>query len=212
MGENNNTITTKARYWTGVGYPENMRDDWEEVIGEILQIPYCYCIHDKDVDGDEDDRKTHVHILLAFPGGTTTYKNALNILQELSAPGKKAFNTCQKVNNVRFMYNYLIHDTDDSRKKHKFQYHPTERIVGNNFDIGSYEQLDTSEKNKMLLEMEKYLLEENIMNYAKFYMYVLTNLGEEYISVLRSNSGHLERLCRGNYLDWKFTHESGKLE
>ena len=35
----------KARFWTGVLYPENMRPDWEEVIGDVLQNPYVYCKH-----------------------------------------------------------------------------------------------------------------------------------------------------------------------
>ena len=53
------------------------------------------------------------------------------------------------------MYNYLIHDTEDSRKKHKHQYDKSERITGNNFDIGSYEQLSVDEKNSILVELEK---------------------------------------------------------
>lgn len=99
VGESDNrTITTKARYWVGVGYPENMRADWQTSIGEVLQLPYEYCIHDKDVDGAQDSRKTHVHIMVAFPN-TTTYKAALSVFQGLSADGKQAFNTVQKVNN-----------------------------------------------------------------------------------------------------------------
>ena len=31
----------KARFWTGVLYPENMREDWKEVIGDTLQYPLC---------------------------------------------------------------------------------------------------------------------------------------------------------------------------
>ena len=83
---NNNTITTKARYWTAVCYPENMRPDWKERIGEILQLPYAYCVHDKDVQSDGDDRKAHVHIMVAWPN-TTTYKAALEVFRGLSAPG-----------------------------------------------------------------------------------------------------------------------------
>ena len=37
----------KARFWTGVLYPENMREDWKEVIGDTLQYPYAYCQHFK---------------------------------------------------------------------------------------------------------------------------------------------------------------------
>lgn len=196
--QNNNTITTKARYWVGVGYPENMRSDWRDVIGEVTQLPYAYCVHDKDVDGDEDDRKEHVHILLAFPN-TTTYKAALAVLQELSAPGAKAFNTVQKVNNVRFMYNYLIHDTEDSRKKGKHQYEPKERITGNNFDIGNYEQLSLDEKNSILVELEKLIFSEGLYNYADFYSNVLTSYPQEYAAVVRGNSGHFARLLRGMY-------------
>lgn len=201
--QNNNTITTKARYWVGVGYPENMRTDWQDVIGEVLQIPYAYCVHDKDVDGDKDDRKTHVHILIAFPN-TTTYKAALSVLQALSADGKKAFPTVQKVNNVRFMYNYLIHDTDDSRKKHKFQYPKSERIVGNNFDIGNYEQIDISEKKLIRKELAELIYSESFMNYLDFYECVIQNYPPEYEEIVVSYSGHFERLTKGNFQKWRF--------
>lgn len=196
--KDNNTITTKARYWVGVGYPENMIPDWREQIGEILQLPYAYCIHDKDIDGDEDDRKTHVHVLLAFPN-TTTYKSALSVLQGLSLEGEKAFNTVQKVHNVRFMYNYLIHDTEDCRKKHKHQYGSEERITGNNFDIGLYEQLSLDAKNSILVELEKMIFANSYANYADFFADVLLNYSPEYAQVVRGNSGHFARLTKGIY-------------
>lgn len=197
--QNNNTITTKARYWVGVGYPENMRPDWKDVIGEVTQLPYAYCVHDKDVDGAEDDRKEHVHILLAFPN-TTTYKSALSILQELSAPGKKAFNTVQKVNNVRFMYNYLIHDTEDSRKKHKHQYDPKERITGNNFDIGSYEQISVADRQRIRREIGMMIFEHpEIVDYSDLYAFIISNCDPEYEDVLCANSGHFWRLCGGRF-------------
>ena len=71
----------------------------------------------------------------------------------LSAEGKKAINKCEAVVGIRNVYDYLIHDTEDCRKKGKEQYDPSERITGNNFDIGAYEQLGTAEKNEMFLEM-----------------------------------------------------------
>lgn len=196
---NNNTITTKARYWTAVCYPDNMRPDWKDVIGELLQIPYVYCVHDKDVDGDQEDRKTHVHIVGAWPN-TTTYKVALGLFQLLSLPGQKCCNTCQKVQNVRYVYNYLIHDTEDARKKHKHQYKPNERITGNNFDIGSYEQVSLDEKEKMAEELEDMIIEQNIQDYRSLFLYVRENYDREYKKILRSYSSHFERMCRGNYL------------
>lgn len=198
--KNNNTITTKARYWVAVGYLENMRSDWKEEIGFLLQNPYAYCIHDKDVTSkDGEDRKHHVHILLAFPN-TTTYKSALQSFRMLNASDREAFNTCQKVQNVRFMYNYLIHDTEDCRKKHKHLYSEKERILGNNFDIGMFEQLSLVEKKSMRREIADLIIQKNYKNYLDLYMDVVSNFSAEYEDIFCANSGHFERLLRANYL------------
>ena len=114
----------KARFWTGVLYPENMREDWKEVIGDTLQYPYAYCQHSQDKDSKSEHRKDHVHLIVAFPN-TTTYKHALNVMDLLSAEGKKAINKCEAVVGIRNVYDYLIHDTEDCRKKGKEQYDPS---------------------------------------------------------------------------------------
>ena len=140
----------KARYWQAIMYPENMIDDWENKICELLQVPFAYCIHTMDTDKKKEKRKIHVHIIIAY-GNTTTYKSALRTFKRLEKEGKSAIpnNTIQQVISVRNAYDYLIHDTDDSRKKGKYQYPKDFRILGNNFDIGSYEQLSATQKNEM---------------------------------------------------------------
>ena len=134
----------KARFWCGVLYPENMVDNWEEEIGDILQLPYAYCLHNQDNDLKSEHRKDHVHVIVAFPN-TTTYKHAMTVFGQLSATGKTALNTIQAVINIRNMYDYLIHDTETCKKKGKELYDKSLRITGNNFDIGSYEQLGVAE-------------------------------------------------------------------
>ena len=74
----------KARFWCGVLYPENMVDNWEEEIGDILQLPYAYCLHNQDNDIKSEHRKDHVHIIVAFTN-TTTYKHAMTVFSQLSA-------------------------------------------------------------------------------------------------------------------------------
>lgn len=142
-----NSKPSNARFWTGVLYPENMIEEWETDIGDIVQLPYAYCIHDTDTDSQSEHRKDHVHIILAFPN-TTTYKHAMSVFELLSAPGKNALNTVQRCINIRSAYNYLIHDTETCRKKCKFLYDESCRKTGNNFDIGAYEQLDITIKMK----------------------------------------------------------------
>ena len=142
-------MAEKARYWAGICYPENMLEDWEDVISEKLQVPYCYCVHDKDVTTEKEERKKHVHIIITFPN-TTTKKCALSIFNKLSDHvAIPCCSTVEQVHNVRFMYNYLIHDTEDSRKKGKYQYSTLDRVCGNGFDIGLYEQVSSDEKLRM---------------------------------------------------------------
>ena len=193
----------KARFWTGVLYPENMRPDWEEVIGDVLQNPYVYCKHTLDKDAKSEHRKDHVHLIVAFPN-TTTYKHALKVMDLLSAEGKQAINTCQAVVGIRSMYDYLIHDTDTCRKQGKELYPPENRITGNNFDIGAYEQVGIAEKNEMFIELSMVIRDHNFYNYADFFNYVIDNFNDmAYVEVLKSYSGHFERLTKGNYQRWE---------
>ena len=194
------TADSKARYWVAVCYPENMREDWQDVIDELLQVPYVYCVHDKDTTSkDEEDRKVHVHIMIAF-SNTTTYKNALSIFKTLNAEGKDAVPTCQKVNNVRWMYDYLIHDTENAKKKNKHQYDPAERISGNNFDIGAYEQISEADKKVMRREVREIIKSECITNFMDLMEYVDCFMGSEYEDLVYCQSAFFERLTRGMYL------------
>ena len=192
-------MASNARFWTAVLYPENMLEDWETDIGDIVQLPYAYCVHDTDTDTQSEHRKDHVHIILAFPN-TTTFNHAKSVFDLLSAPGKVALNTIQRCINIRASYNYLIHDTETCRKKCKYLYDSSCRITGNNFDIGAYEQLDLNIKNEMLKELCDMIIREGFINFGDFYMHVVTNLEDfNYFDLLKTYSGLLERLTKSNF-------------
>lgn len=188
----------KARYWTAVLYPENMIDNWQDEIGDILQLPYAYCTHDKDIDAEGNQMKTHVHLLYCF-NNSTTYRNALNVVKGLEKPGQTAVNKIERVINIKHMYNYLIHDTEDCRKKKKHLYSPEERITGNGFDIGAFEQLGTAEKGSMARELCDIALNEGFTNFADFYAYVVEHKPAEYFSVMASFGFIIERIIKGNW-------------
>lgn len=182
---------TKARYWVGVLYTENMLPDWQDTIGDVLQLPFAYCIHNKDhVIESEEHRPDHVHIIIAMPN-TTTYKHAFSIYEELSAPGRIAVNKIERVKNIRHMYDYIIHNTETCRKQGKHLYDVSERILGNNFDIGSYEQISQEEKAHMRNELSRYILSEEFTNFTDFYCAVISNFDEVYEDIIGSYSGLL---------------------
>lgn len=189
----------KARYWCAVLYPENMITDWEIKIGDLITFPYCYCIHDKDIDKEGEIRKTHMHIMIAY-SNTTTQGSVMKLLEKLNAPGKNAFNAIQQINNVRHMYNYLIHDTETCKKRGKHLYEKKERISGNNFDIGDYEQISIADKRRMLKEVCDAILDEEITNMATAYRYITENYDEAYFDILATYSGLISRIVKGLYL------------
>lgn len=208
---------SNARYWTAILYPEHMVEDWKTKISELLEISYCYCVHDKDTLKDHNDelalfdqdkikcsgivsdqykRKDHIHIIIAFPN-TTTYNHALNVLNKLYIDGSLKY--VKQVINIRHIFDYLIHDTDQARKDGKHLYDPAERIVGNDFDIGAYEQISVAEKKKILRELQRLIISEGFINFRDFYCYILSNMDDCYIDVADSYNGLLEKLTRGNY-------------
>lgn len=191
-------MAEKSKYWVGVLYPENMIINWQSEIGDILELPYAYCIHDKDFDDVDDERKVHVHLMVVFPN-TTTYKHAFSVFSKLNAEGRIAVNFIEQIINIRQKYEYLIHNTETCKKKGKHLYDKKERISGNNFDIGSFEQLSIVEKDKMLLELANEISQQGFTNFADFYMYVMSNYDDTYFQILKGYSGFLERLTKGNY-------------
>lgn len=189
----------KAKYWLAVLYPENMVEDWQTLIGDIVQLPYAYCVHDKDYTKDGEPRKKHVHMILAFPN-TTTEKYAMSIFEKLSANGKKALNKIEQAANIRNAYNYLIHDTETSKKLKKYLYDRSERITGNNFDIGDYEQISQADKDRMLKELCDFVIDNNLTNFADIYVQIVTHFDSSYFSILKSYSGLIERISKGLFL------------
>lgn len=189
----------KARFWWAVLYPENMLEDWVNVIGDKLQIPYAYCYHSSDTDTKSEHRKDHIHLIVCF-NNTTTYKHAMSVFDLLSKPGKNALNKCEAIVNIRNCYDYLIHDTETCRKAKKHKYEPFQRITGNNFDIGSFEQVGICEKNAICKELAEVIIEQYFVNFAEFYKYVLLTYEDTVVfEIVKTNSGFFERLCKGNY-------------
>lgn len=145
------------KYWWAVVYPDNFIDNWEDEIAGLVQLPVAYCLHDNDICSDTKQRDPHYHIIIAF-NNTTTYNHALNVFRSF-APG---VHTCKPIINIRYAYDYLIHDTDDSKKKGKYLYPVSSRILVNNFDIGKFEQRSLDDKYQDCIELKRYIISHNI--------------------------------------------------
>lgn len=193
----------KNRQWVGVLFNENMREGWQDEIENLVQLPFAYCVHDKGLQlEDGEHRKVHTHLILVWPA-PTTYKHACEVFDRLSASGRRCFAAIEPVYNAGRMYDYLIHATEDCVKKGKYAFSPSERITGNNYDIGSYVQVSQTDKNEMFDKLTDLILANQISNYADFILASRFEYPEEKElsrDIIRSYSGYFERLIKGVYL------------
>lgn len=202
----------KAKYWDVIIYPENLDYETLEDASDVLGVPFAYCVHDKDKDGHNGDRKTHIHVCVSYPN-TTTRKHVYEMFQALSKPGKKCAIPPQAAGDVRHSYDYLIHDTDNARKKGKHQYDPSERVLCNGYDIGLYEQISQAEKDEMAQELCDFAMTYGFEHMAALYKAFRNcslhpeieqcarfaeNYGA-YFQVFKSINAMLDRICRGHH-------------
>lgn len=64
-----NAGETKVKLWEGICYPENMRDDWQDEIDDILQVPFAYAVH--DIDHDQKSKQQQWSLSVHFPNLAT---------------------------------------------------------------------------------------------------------------------------------------------
>lgn len=194
--------SNKARYWLHILYPENMRDDWQVCIGDLLEVPYAYCVHDKDKSGHDGDRKVHVHLITAWENGSQTSKRAWETVEALALPGRVCSLVPRASGKIDHSYEYLIHNTESAKKAGKHLYSLDERITGNGFDIERYIVLDSDEKEKMARELCDFAVDGEYRNMARFYVDMQRKFPEKYFTIYKANSAMIDRIIRGNYFEY----------
>lgn len=198
--------SNKARFWLHVLYPENMRHGWQEDIADLIEVPFAYCIHDKDKSGHisdefpDGDRKTHVHLITAWTTGGQTQKRAWETVEALSMPGRVCSLAPRASSNISHSYAYLIHDTENAQKKGKHLYGLEERVTGNCFDIDRYIVLDTDEKLRMAEELMDFAVAGNYRNAKAYYVAFKDHFqGPHWFEVYKANANAINQICRGNW-------------
>ena len=195
-------MAEKYRYAECILYPENMIDDWESVIDDKLQLPFAYCLHDKDKEKDGSEVKPHIHIILVHNNtvALSFFKKWVN--SRLSKPDCICCSTCEPILNMDKSVKYLIHDTDKAREEGKFQYPESARRFGNNFDLHHYLQIDENEKLYITQVIAQHILDYNIMDLTSVHQWILSQ-GDKYYSVFVSRSAYFDRLASGNWKKWE---------
>lgn len=191
--------TDKVRFWVGILWTESMIPDWRDKLDLVLQIPYAYCVHDQDTTSHGDIKKPHVHIMVSY-GNTTTENNILSMFNDLSIEGQQCCNRVFKVRGVKYMYDYLIHDTAQARKDGKYLYPASERVCGLGWDTEAFNQLQQLDKLKVLMELHDDIKVANITTFIGLYEYIMCNYDLSYFEIFLTYSAHFDRLVKSQYL------------
>lgn len=200
-------IINKARNWWVVLYPENMVEGWQDKIYRILQVPFEYIIHDQDTVEIEEDitqpRKVHVHLIVHF-SNSTTYKHCCNLISLLSKEGCKCFNKVEAVIYLKYAHTYLCHRTPECIKADKHLYDFEDIVSGNNWDLGSFIDLDESDKLRLYRLLRDSAEKYDIRSCFMLEKYVEDNLilrdvdisKNDIILYIKNNRRQFESICR----------------
>lgn len=188
----------KAKFWVGILWVDSMRDDWKKSLELALQIPYVYILHDKDIAYDGSPKSPHLHLMVAYPN-TTTEKCIKDMFNELSQVGSQCCNKVFPVRGVKYMYDYLIHDTELARKEKKYLYDSSERIEGLGWDTSAFNQQQITDKLAAVIELSNCVSEYNLTTYVELFKFVVANFDLSYFEILIGYSGHFDRLVKGQW-------------
>lgn len=186
--KNNEFENLRARSWTTIGYPESLDDNWKAIIDDYHIQWILSPLHDRDVDSGKQLIKPHYHIVFYFEG-KKNYKQVLSICRSFGAVNP------QKVESMIGMVRYLIHADNPE----KYQYSRSLIEVHGGIDIDRFFKRSVYEKNAILTEMEEYIYENNITNFADFAYYSAKNEPEWFDILNNSNTMSISHMINGVY-------------
>ena len=149
-------MALKKRYWSCIGYPESLPEDWKQVLTET-GLPVCISpLHDRDKNETTDEtKKPHYHILLCYDGPTTK-ENVKTLTDKLNSPMPVP------VDSVRGAVRYMTHKDNPE----KFQYEEKDIQTLNGFDLESFCELTAGEVNHILTDLVTLIREKQFTEYA----------------------------------------------
>lgn len=164
----------KKRNWGAVIYPESAPEDWKEIL-KLKGITFAVSpLHDSDINPTGESKKEHYHIIMCFQGPTTD-KTVNDIMAELNQP------IAIPLESVRGYYRYFTHKDNPE----KFQYDEKAIELFNGFDVTDV--LNNFEVFSLLKEIQKIILEFDIVEYCDLMDYLLCN---DYMEMWNVASSH----------------------
>lgn len=157
----------RTRNWTFIVYPEDVPQDWRELLDEARFRWVEGPVHDKDVNADGLPKKTHVHCLAMFDA-IKRQEQVVDILQSVFGASESGsiigVATPQQVADRGALVRYMAH-LDNPEKA---QYDVADIVGHNGADPAELLHYSATEMRLMIVAMEEYIDEHNITELADF--------------------------------------------
>ena len=167
----------KKRYWAFVLYPESAPINWREILQQTGLAICVSPLHDKDINPTGEPKKPHYHIILCY-SGPTTFKCVKSITDNLNQP------IPIPLEQVRGYFRYLTHKDNPE----KYQYNEKDITVINDFDIDNYNDLSVSQIKAILIDIQKIIRDNNIIEYADLLDFLLDSDLLSYLDVAQNHT------------------------
>lgn len=189
----------KSQVWAGIMYQDSAPADWEHQL-RMLGVPFAVSpLHDQDIREDGTPKKAHWHVILYWPGGSTTYRTAAAIMRDVL----KGTIPIPLV-SPRGYYRYFTHLDNPN----KAQYDEKNIVTGNNFDIGEFITLTAQEKNELKKLVLAEIIKQGMTEYWELVVYAMYNMDNAAFDLISTNTvffnaalkskRHMEMAALGN--------------
>lgn len=164
---------SRTRAWTFVVYPESVRPDWRELLDEMhiqwVESP----LHDKDLNGNGEPKKPHIHVLLYFEG-VKSYDQVFQITDALNCP------IPQRAHDTKALVRYMAHlDNPD-----KAQYSTNDIVAHGGFDVQKALEPSSSQKHEYIAQMIDWCQTVDCIEYSDLLEYAVLHRPDDWYPLL----------------------------
>lgn len=188
MSKNDKKVNSnlKSKYWTFIGYPESLPNDWEKYLTTEVGLPIAVSpLHDADLNADDSEKKPHYHFILCYTH-STTFSCIKKITDRLNCPIPKP------ISSIKGLYRYFTHEDNPE----KAQYDKKDIRHLNGFCLSDYVSLSGSDKDAFFDEIEDYIFQNNIKELVELVLGFKADGKQDLLSVLRTNTIYFSALLK----------------